>query len=101
MSKDEKSLEKDFYREDIQNNKNLLDKSENLNKNGIPVEKRAEDISLRSTSNRVQWLLMELGSLADTLQSLARELFRPVMMHSEDTSQIEVGLKITFKLMFM
>lgn len=101
VAKDEKNLGKDLNTENILNDKNILDKSEPLGKANTPEEKRAEDLNLRSTSNRVQWLLMELGSLADTLQSLASELFQPVMMHSEEKGHIEVGLKITLKFIFV
>lgn len=50
----------------------------------------AKSQSLRSASNRVQWLLMELRSLAETLHSLAGDLFHPALMHSSKEAQIEV-----------
>lgn len=94
IAKDEKKLDKDLNVENIQNDKNAQDEPENLGSLGEDnMGRREQDLSLRSTSNRVQWLLMELGSLADTLQSLARELFQPVMMHADGKDHIEISQK--------
>lgn len=96
MAKDENKLEKGHDADNIQNVKNALGEPGTLDKASILAESRSTDLSLRSTSNRVQWLLMELGSLADTLQSLAGELFHPVMLHSNEKNHIKVCLNITF-----
>ncbi|XP_034243908.1 uncharacterized protein LOC117646741 isoform X2 [Thrips palmi] len=96
MAEDEKRIEKDNNAEIIEVNKNGSGKpvnADSLDKPTIPVKSLSEDLHRRSTSNRVQWLLMELGSLADTLQSLATELFQPAMMHGDKKDHIEINKK--------
>lgn len=53
----------------------------------------------RSTLNRVQWLLMELETLADTLQSLAGDVFQPPHLHGNEKTHVEINQKTVSDLL--
>lgn len=75
---------------------------DSLNAQGLPTVDKHDDFlrkdcdsgqNIRSTNNRVQWLLMELASLADTLQSVAGDLFQPALMHGDGKNHVKITQK--------
>lgn len=101
VAKDESNSESENINENIQNLKKATNENDrNFGLHLNPGDKSSNSYSeengcgrslgLRATSNRVQWLLMEISSLADTLQSMARDLFLPAHMHDDENTQIEV-----------
>lgn len=102
VAKDESVTDKGTVEENIQFHQNVMDEADKrFDLQGLStLGGRNDYFSVESepeirhrhrwTSNRVQWLLMELSSLADTLKSLAADIFQPALMHVVGKAHIEV-----------
>ncbi|KAK3915011.1 Zinc finger protein 839 [Frankliniella fusca] len=85
------------------NQKNTLKVSvESLNSQEFRTEDKHDDFlrqncdsdqNILSNNNRAQWLLMELASLADTLKSVAGDLFQPALIHDDEKTHVKINQK--------